>query len=152
MDKENIKIYFNGINEQITFDESGEFLQVIIPNEIWFDIAKNLKTDEKLKFDYLFCLTAIDWKTHFMLVYHLLSKTLKHTIVVKVKLPDRDKASIESVSSIWRTAELHEREVFDLFGITFLHHPNLKRLLLPDDWKGYPLRKDYVDEINMIEL
>jgi NADH:ubiquinone oxidoreductase subunit C len=70
---------------------------------------------------------------------------------VKVKL-DHVTPEIETVSDIWRTAEFHEREVFDLFGVWFLHHPDLRRLLLTDDWVGYPLRKDYEDPINMIKL
>jgi NADH/F420H2 dehydrogenase subunit C len=152
MTKEELKSYINTLNEKITFDENGEFLQAIVPIDSWFLFAHSLKEDEKLKFNYLFCLTCIDWKDHFMMVYHLLSKTLGHSIVIKVKLTEHESASVESVSSIWKTANLHEREVFDLFGIQFHHHPDLKRLFLPEDWNGHPLRKDYVDEINMIEL
>ena len=86
-----------------------------------------------------------------MMVYHLLSKTHQHTIVLKAKISNRENAEIETVCNIWRTAELLEREVFDLFGVKFINHPDLRRLFLSDDWNGYPLRKDYVDE-NMISL
>ena len=104
-----------------------------------------------MPFDFLFCLTCVDWKTHFTMVYHLRSKKTNDNIVIKVKL-NRDTPEIDTVSDIWRTAEFHEREVFDLFGIIFLQHPDLRRLLLTDDWVGYPLRKDYDDPINMIKL
>ena len=85
------------------------------------------------------------------MVYHFRSTTLGEVLVVKVKL-DHHEPEIESVSAIWRTAEFHEREVYDLFGVKFLHHPDLRRLLLTDDWNGYPLRKDYEDPVNMIKL
>ncbi|MBT8235553.1 MAG: NADH-quinone oxidoreductase subunit C, partial [Bacteroidia bacterium] len=71
-------------------------------------------------------------------------------LVVKVSTPEREHPALATVSSIWKTAEFHEREVFDFFGINFTDHPNLKRLFLTDEWEGYPLRKDYEDEINMI--
>jgi NADH:ubiquinone oxidoreductase subunit C len=70
---------------------------------------------------------------------------------VKVKI-DRSVPEIETVSDIWRTAEFHEREVYDLFGVNFIHHPDLRRLFLTDEWKGWPLRKDYEDPVNMIKL
>lgn len=85
------------------------------------------------------------------MVYHITSTQHRHTIVVKSKL-DHKHPEIESVAHIWRTADFHEREVFDLFGITFLNHPDLRRILLTDDWVGYPLRKDYDDPVNIIKL
>ena len=85
------------------------------------------------------------------MVYHLTSTTYRHNIVVKSKL-DKVVPEIETVSDMWRTAEFHEREVYDLFGVNFLHHPDLRRLFLTDEWVGFPLRKDYEDPINMIKL
>lgn len=85
------------------------------------------------------------------MVYHLRSVKHQHTLVVKIKT-DRSIAQVPSVANIWRTAEFHEREAFDLFGVEFIGHPDLRRLLLTDDWIGYPLRKDYEDPINMIRL
>ena len=70
--------------------------------------------------------------------------------VLKVKTADRENPTLDTVCDIWKTAEFHEREVFDFFGIKFNNHPNLKRLFLTEDWDGFPLRKDYVDEINMV--
>ena len=85
------------------------------------------------------------------MVYHLRSLKHGHIIVVKAKC-DRAKPEIESVCKIWKTAELNEREAYDLMGVVFLKHPDLRRLFLTDDWEGWPLRKDYVDEVNIIKL
>jgi NADH:ubiquinone oxidoreductase subunit C len=85
------------------------------------------------------------------MVYHLSSTTHRHTIVIKAKV-DRADARIDSVVDIWKTAEFHEREVYDLFGVRFTNHPDLRRLILTDDFEGYPLRKDYDDPVNMIKL
>jgi NADH-quinone oxidoreductase subunit C len=104
-----------------------------------------------LKLDYLFCLTCVDWKTHLGMVYHFSSTTYRHTVVVKVKL-DRTNPEIQTVSDIWRTAEFHEREVYELFGVRFLNHPDLRRLILTDDFEGFPLRKEFEDPVNMIRL
>jgi NADH:ubiquinone oxidoreductase subunit C len=85
------------------------------------------------------------------MVYHLSSTRHRHNIVIKSKL-NRENPEIQTVCDIWRTAEFHEREVFELFGVNFLNHPDLRKLILPDDWVGYPLRKDYEDPVNMIKL
>ena len=73
-------------------------------------------------------------------------------MVLKVKISDRENPAVDTVSDIWKTAEFHEREVYDLFGIKFNNHPDLRRILLEEDWEGYPLRKDYKDEVNIVEL
>jgi NADH-quinone oxidoreductase subunit C len=132
--------------------EDGSWLNVSIDSSLWLAMAIELRNRKEFSFDYLFCVTGVDWKTHFSVVYHLNSTKHNHSIVIKAKISERIKPSIETVSHIWRTAELHERETYDLFGIIFLHHPDLRRLFLTDDWEGWPLRKDYVDEINMIKL
>ena len=151
MTSEELKNHISSVLPSSTFDETGEFLNVIISSEDLLPLMQDLRSKSEFDFDYLFCLTCVDWKDHLMMVYHLLSKTYKHTLVVKAKIADRDNAQIETVCRIWRTAEFHEREVFDLFGVKFINHPDLRRLFLTDDWNGYPLRKDYADE-NMIEL
>ena len=118
----------------------------------WLAFATNLKRDPSLAFDYLFCLTCVDWKTHLTMVYNLDSTHYRHNLVVKIKL-NRDKPEIESVSEIWRTTEFHEREVYEMFGVNFLNHPDLRLLILPDGWEGKnPLRKDFDDPVNMIKL
>jgi NADH:ubiquinone oxidoreductase subunit C len=85
------------------------------------------------------------------MVYHLTSTKHRHNIVVKANL-DHAMPEIETVCDIWRTAEFHEREVFEMFGVNFLNHPDLRKLILEDDFKGFPLRKDFEDPINMIKL
>lgn len=150
MTKEEIKSYISNQWPSVTFDETGEWLSVSVEKEQWRSFAESLKPSE-LKLDYLFCLTCVDWKTHLGMVYHFSSTTYRHTIVVKVKL-DRNDPSIETVSDIWRTAEFHEREVFELFGVRFLNHPDLRKLILTDDFEGFPLRKDFEDPVNMIKL
>lgn len=134
------------------FDEAGQWLTISIASDEWLSLANELRVRQECMFDYLFCVTCVDWKTHLTMVYHLSSTENKNIIVVKAKIENRNDPQIHSVSSIWRTAEFHEREAYDLFGVKFIDHPDLRRLFLTDDWVGWPLRKDYVDEINMIKL
>ncbi|MBS1948209.1 MAG: NADH-quinone oxidoreductase subunit C [Bacteroidetes bacterium] len=134
------------------FDEGGEWLNINIEATDWPAFAQHLRNDGSLFFDYLFCLTCVDWKTHLTMVYHLSSTKHRHNMVIKIKL-DRDKPEIETASGIWRTAEFHEREVFEMFGVNFINHPDLRLLILPDGWEGKnPLRKDFEDPVNMIKL
>jgi NADH-quinone oxidoreductase subunit C len=89
--------------------------------------------------------TAVDWfpsTPRFQLSYHILSHLYKERIRLRVLL-DGDAPSVESITSLWPAANFYEREVFDLFGISFAGHPNLRRIMMPDDWQGHPLRKDY---------
>ena len=130
--------------------EATEFLTVTVPKENLYELAEKLKSDKQTQFDYLFCETGMDWGEALGVIYHLRSTTHGHEMVVKVETKDRTTANIDTVCDIWRTAELHEREIHDLFGIEFNNHPNMEVLILPPDWDGYPLRKDYVDEVNMI--
>ena len=141
-----------------TFEEGGEWLNIIVDSKDWLSLAQQLRNDDQLNFDFLFCLTCIDWsqtpvgKTHLTMVYHLTSTTFRHNIVVKAKL-DINKPEIETVSGIWKTAEFHEREVYEMFGVDFLNHPDLRLLILPDGWEGKnPMRKDFEDPVNMIKL
>ena len=148
---EEIKEFITSIQPNATFDETGEWLIVLIEPASWKSFAQVLR-QSKYNFDYLFCLTCIDWKTHLTMVYHLSSTEHRNTIVVKANL-NRDSPEIETVSDIWRTAEFHEREVYELFGVKFLNHPDLRLLILPEGWEGkYPLRKDFEDSVNMIKL
>jgi len=151
MTNEELKYSITELLPTATYDESGEFLSVIIASDDLISLMKELRSKKEFDFDYLFCLTCVDWKDHLMMVYHLLSKTHKHCIVVKAKITDTINPQIESVNSIWKTAELNEDEVYDLFGVKFLNHPNLRRLFLEEDWVGFPLRKNYVDE-HMVKL
>ena len=152
MNAEELKIKLADLLPDIAFEESGEWLNVVVAPSSWLSFADQLRNTPGLDFDYLFCLTCVDWKTHLTMVYHLTSTIHRHSLVVKSKL-DRNKPEIETVSHIWRTAEFHEREVYELFGVNFLNHPDLRLLILPDGWEGRnPMRKDYEDPINIIKL
>ena len=131
-------------------EEASEFLNITVPKELLLEICTKLRNTEGLDFDYLFCLTGIDYGDKLGIIYHLESIEQSHNIVVKVTTENREEPILDSVCQIWRTAEFHEMEVFDFFGITFKNHPNMKRLFLPPEWDGYPLRKDYEDEANMV--
>ena len=110
----------------------------------WMELARFLKTAEQLKFDWLACLSGMDYPAtgQMAIVVDLLSTTRGHRFAVKVFTP-REAPSIPSATSIWPGANWHEREAFDLFGIDFPGHPDLRRILMADDWEGFPLRKDY---------
>ena len=152
MSNEELKVKITELLPAATFEEGGEWLTINIEPKDWLPLAQQFRNDDSLYFDYLFCLTCIDWKTHLTMVYHLSSTKYRHNIVIKSKL-DRSNPEIETVSHIWRTAEFHEREVYEMFGVNFLNHPDLRLLILPDGWEGKnPLRKDFEDPINMIKL
>jgi NADH-quinone oxidoreductase subunit C len=151
MSVEEIKQSVSALFPTVTYDETGEFLNIGVDSKELRPLMEALRSNAAFDFDFLFCLTCIDWKTHLMMVYHMFSKTHKHTVVVKAKIADVDNPEIQTVCDIWQTANFHEREVYDLFGVKFINHPDLRRLLLDENWDGYPLRKNYVDE-NMIEI
>ncbi len=152
MTKEELKIKLVELFPTATFDESGEWLNLNITPADLITVAETLRNKPELNFDYLFCQTCIDWKTHLTMVYHFESTKYRHQVVVKVQL-DRNKPEIETVSHIWRTADFNEREVYEMFGVNFLNHPDLRLLILPDGWEGRnPLRKDFEDPVNMIKL
>lgn len=150
MTVEEIKNYISNVLPEAVFDETGEFLNVMIEPKDWRLLAEQLKSGT-LNMDYLFCLTCVDWKTHLTMVYHLSSTDHRQTVVIKSKL-DRNNPEIKTVCDIWRTAEFHEREVYEMFGVKFTDHPDLRRLILTDDFEGWPLRKDFEDPVNMIKL
>lgn len=138
-------------NDQLEFtEEASEFLNVIVPKDLLLEVCTKLRETPELDFDYLFCLTGIDYGENLGVIYHLESLGEKHNIVVKVSTDDRETPRLDTVSNIWRTAEFHEMEVYDFFGINFTNHANMKRLFLPPEWDGFPLRKDYVDEANIV--
>jgi NADH:ubiquinone oxidoreductase subunit C len=151
MTNEELKIKIEALLPGATFEEGTEWLTVQMEPEGFKSLATQLRNDVNLHFDYLFCVTAVDWKTHFSMVYHFTSTSFRHTLVVKVKL-DKANPTIDTVCDIWRTAEMNEREAYDLMGIQFTGHPDLRRLFLEDEHVGFPLRKDYEDPINMIKL
>ncbi len=146
---------------------AGSNLEAIDP---WVEVAPGalpevcrwLRDEPDLRFNMLNCISGVDyfqpdpkkaakaeWEPHFELVYHLSSLVHKHRLVLKVILPrwqdgkEGRLPEVQSVSDIWSAADWHEREVYDLCGVRFLGHPDLRRILCPEDWKGHPLRKDY---------
>lgn len=152
MRDEELKIKISELLRTASFEEGGEWLNINLEAKDWLPYARQMRNKEALLFDYLFCLTCIDWKAHLTMVYHLSSTKYRHNVVVKIKL-DRAKPEIESLSGIWKTAEFHEREVYEMFGVNFLNHPDLRLLILPDGWEGKnPMLKDFEDPINMIRL
>jgi NADH:ubiquinone oxidoreductase subunit C len=152
MDTEVLKTYFSALEPLATFEEGGEWINLFVEPADFRALMEQLRRDEQLGFDYLFCLTCVDFKTHLTMVYHLSSTRYRYNIVVKSKL-EREQPEIETVCDIWRTAAFHEREVYELFGVKFLNHPDLRLLILPEGWEGKnPLRKDFEDEVNMIKL
>jgi NADH-quinone oxidoreductase subunit C len=112
--------------------------------ERWPEVALALRDDPALAFDFLDVITAVDWmkQGRVDVVYHLFSYAHRHAITVRAEL-SRERPQIASVASVWRAADWQEREQFDLVGVEFLGHPELRRILLPDDWVGHPLRKDW---------
>ncbi len=114
---------------------------VVAPASI-LEIARFLREDPAMRFDSLMCLSGVDYKDRFAVAYHLHSIKEGHEIGVKADLP-RENPSIASVDSVWPGANFMEREAFDLFGIAFEGSRDLRRILLPEDWEGHPLRKDY---------
>ena len=109
------------------------------------DVCQYLADTDALAFDSLMCLSGLDLNANdeeFAVVYHIYSMRHRHSLVIKAMVPKTD-PHLPSVSHIWKTADWHEREAYDLYGILFEGHNDLRRILLPDDWEGYPLRKDY---------
>lgn len=114
----------------------------IVKREAYLDICRWLRDDEALRFNLLSCLSGTDDGTDFWVVLHLTSIPKNHTAVLKVRVA-REGGSCPSVAEIWKTADWHERETYDMYGMKFDGHPDLRRILLPEDWPGFPLRKDY---------
>jgi len=116
----------------------------VVRAERMVDVARFLKRTMGIELDHCNDLTALDWPKRNVIevVYHLFSYRHRHGIVLKVEA-DRAKPEVPSVEGVWKAANWQERECYDMFGVVFTGHPDLRRLLLPDDWEGWPLRKDY---------
>ncbi len=127
--------------------EGVQFPVINVPVADYYSLMKAVR---EAGFDYLFSMTGMDWGKELGVTNHLENTQTREMIVVKVKIEDRENPEIETLENIWKTAHLHEREIYDLFGINFKGHSVMKRLLLPDDWEGYPMRKDWMDETKMI--
>lgn len=138
------------ITSDIQVDEKASPKAIVVPAQAIKIVCEELHKNPSTYFDMLSCLTAIDngveAKT-MEVIYNLYSIPFDHHLMLKVTLP-RENPVIDSVTEIWRTANWHEREAFDMYGIKFIGHPDLRRILLPADWEGHPLKKDYVHQEN----
>ncbi|MFD0680723.1 MULTISPECIES: NADH-quinone oxidoreductase subunit C [unclassified Paenibacillus] len=130
------------VQEAFINEKDAHLPCVVLKNESWFETAELLKSHSELKLNYLRNVTGVDYETYMEVVYHLLSLETKHEYCVKIKT-DREAPSVPSVTSVWQTADWNEREIYDLLGIDFPGHPDLRRIMMSDDWVGHPLRKDY---------
>jgi NADH-quinone oxidoreductase subunit C len=117
---------------------------LLVKSESLLEIASYLKTASGLDFDYLTAITAVDYYDYFEVVYQLTSLKHNHSLVVKTRCYQRDNPTLPSVVSLWRGADFQEREIYDLMGISFDGHPNLKHIVLWEGFEGYPLRKDFL--------
>lgn len=149
MDKTSLAELIKTLEPATEIKEGKQFIEVTIAAPLLYSVMKRLRDKEEASFDYLMCLTGVDYGQDLGVVYHLHSTKHKHSVVVKARTSDRQHPNLDSVSDIWKTSEFLEREVFDLLGIRFNNHPDLRRLFLDSSW-GFPLRKDYVDDINIV--
>jgi len=121
---------------------------VVVATDAIAEVAAFVRSEPELAFDNLMCLSGVDYPNadppRLEVVYNLFSYEHRHTFVLKVHV-SRDQPSVPTVESVWGVANWHEREAYDMFGIEFAGHSDLRRILLPDDWQGYPLRKDWED-------
>lgn len=149
MDKTQLSEFIKSIDSDLTVAEGKQFIEVTVPPAMLHETALKLRDDERTKFDFLFCLSGVDYKQDLGVVYHLRSTVFDHSIVLKVRTADRINPNFDTVSDLWKTADFHEREVFDLLGIKFNNHPDLRRFFLEKNF-GFPLRKDFVDDVNVV--
>lgn len=146
---EDLQRQFAKLDFQPLYNAADEHLYIKVPREHLLAVSRYLRDEQG--FDYLRCLSGVDWTDRLQVVYQLTrlrpgGDKNKALLAVQVDV-DREEAVCPSVTEIWPTADFNEREVFDLFGIKFTGHPNLRRILLPDHWQGgYPLRKDFIDK------
>ena len=149
MDKIQLTEFIKSVDPDLEINQGKQYTEVILTPGKLYSFAKQMREREEVLFDFLFCLSGIDYGQDLGVVYHLRSTVYGHTLVLKVRTADREHPQFDSVADIWQTADFHEREAFDLLGIRFNNHPDLRRLFLDSSW-GFPLRKDYVDDINIV--
>lgn len=147
MDNQELINKLLALSSSIKIREKSDRPSISLPAENLYPIMETLRNRPELSFDMLVCFTAVDWpkENNFELVYQLHSTQHHHYLMVGVYV-NRNNPFVPSVSALWEIAEWQEREIFDLFGVRFSNHPDLRRLLLEDDWNGHPLCKDYVDD------
>ena len=132
-------------NPIIGIEKTADNIEVIkVKPDMIVKMAAKLKISDNTRFDVLFSICGTDKLEYFEIIYHLFSTVFNEKLILKVLL-DKNNPEIDSLSGIYSAANWHERETFDLLGIKFNNHPELERILLPKDWVGYPLRKNYVN-------
>lgn len=149
MDKKQLEEFIKSVDQDLEVKEGKQFTEVIVTPDKLHSLCVQLRENEISLFDFLVSITGVDWGQDLGVVYHLRSTVHGHTLVLKTRTENRETPAFDSVCDIWRSAEFLEREVFDLLGIKFNGHPDLRRLFLDSSW-GFPLRKDYVDDINVV--
>lgn len=144
----NIQEKIAKLSPEATFETDGNgILQATVAASQWHDLAKALRNDAECPMDYLVTIVGMDWVDSLGCIYFLMSSKDKTMCSIKVKAEGgRENPNIDSVADLWRIAEIYEREVYDFFGIIFVNNPDMRRLFLNIDWKGYPLRKDYDED------
>jgi NADH-quinone oxidoreductase subunit C len=145
MDKVQLGEFIRSLDSDLDIKVGKQFTEVsVLPSKL-HSLASQLREKEETLFDLLVCITGVDYGHDLGVIYHLRSTKFEHTAVLKTRTADREHPQFDSVYDIWEAADLHEREAFDLFGIWFTNHPDLRRLFLNSSW-GFPLRKDYVND------
>ena len=147
MDKIQLAEFIKSLDSDLEVKEGKQYTEVTVPPSKIHSLASQLREKEEALFDFLDCITGVDYGHDLGVIYHLRSTKYQHMVVIKSRTADRENPLFDSVSDIWETANLHEREAFDLLGIKFANHPDLRRLFLNSSW-GFPLRKDYVEKDN----
>ncbi len=150
MEKEQLAQILAELVPGLEINISKDIIEIKAASTAWHELAGKLASDPRLQFNYLHNLYGVDWQTHFTVIAYLDSTILGHSLILRTEVADHDNPSLDSISDIWVTANFQEREIYDLMGILFTNHPDLRRLFLEDGW-GFPLRKDYKDDINFIE-
>jgi len=150
MTNEELQVYLTGEFSNAKVKPGQQYVEIVVEAADLHETAVQLKKIPVLSFDYLFCLSGVDYPETIQIVYHLESVKHRHVVVLKVNTADRLDPVVDTVSDVWQTAKYHEREVYDLLGVKFNKHADLRRLFLDDTW-GFPLRKDYKDEVRIVE-
>jgi len=133
------------LSEVVDVREFRDQVFITLKRERIVDVCRFLKDEPEIQMDFLVDLCGVDYPDRgyrFEVIYNLFSMKFRHRIILKALIPEDD-PTIDSVTPLWHTANWHEREVCDMFGIVFNGHPDLRRILMPEDWVGFPLRKDY---------
>lgn len=149
MDNNKLEEFIKSISRETDVKIGPQYVEVSVAPASLHSIAKLLRDNEETRFDFLLCITGVDWGQDLGIIYHLRSTIFEHAVVLKTRISDRINPVVDTISDLWNTADFHEREVYDLLGIKFANHPDLRRLFLDSSW-GFPLRKDYVDDVNIV--